>query len=92
MSRGILSKILFILLLLTLIFKSGYSQVVSSHPIRIMFYNVENFFDIYDDSLTDDNEFLPDGLMRWNLTRYKKKTYSLYKTIIASGEWEPPPV
>jgi exonuclease III len=30
--------------------------------------------------------------MRWNLTRYKKKTYSLYKTIIASGEWEPPPV
>jgi exonuclease III len=92
MSRGILSKILFILLLLTLIFKSGYSQVVSSHPIRIMFYNVENFFDIYDDSLTDENEFLPNGLMRWNLTRYNKKTYSLYKTIIASGEWEPPAV
>jgi hypothetical protein len=63
MSRGILLEILFILLLPTLIFKSGYSQVVSSHPVRIMFYNVENFFDIYDDSLTDDNEFLPDGLI-----------------------------
>lgn len=55
-----------------------------------MFYNVENFFDIYDDSLTDDNDFLPSGLMRWNLTRYNKKLNSLYKTIIAAGGWEPP--
>ena len=92
MSGGILPEISFILLLLTLNFKSGYSQVMPSQPVRIMFYNVENFFDIYDDSLTDDNGFLPDGLMRWNLTRYKKKTNSLYKTIIAAGEWEPPPV
>jgi hypothetical protein len=57
-----------------------------------MFYNVENFFDIYDDSLTDDNGFLPDGVMRWNSVRYEKKTNSLYKTIIAAGEWEPPAV
>jgi hypothetical protein len=55
-----------------------------------MFYNVENFFDTYDDTLTDDNDFLPDGLMRWNLTRYERKLNSLYKTIIAAGEWEPP--
>ncbi len=27
-----------------------------------MFYNVENLFDIYDDSLTDDNDFLPTGI------------------------------
>lgn len=55
-----------------------------------MFYNTENFFDTYDDSLTADNDFLPDGLMRWNLTRYNKKINSLYKTIMAAGEWEPP--
>ena len=55
-----------------------------------MFYNVENFFDTYDDSLTDDNDFLPDGLMRWNLTRYNRKINSLFKTIIAAGEWDPP--
>jgi len=28
--------------------------------------------------------------MRWNLTRYNKKINSLYKTIVAAGEWEPP--
>ena len=59
-------------------------------PIRMMFYNVENFFDIHDDSLTDDNDFLPHGLMRWNYERYKQKIISLYKVITAAGEWSPP--
>jgi hypothetical protein len=57
-----------------------------------MFYNVENLFDIYDDPLTDDNAFLPDGLLRWNLTRYNKKINSIYKVIAAAGEWDPPAV
>jgi len=92
MSGEIFPGISVALLLLTLTFNSGNSQVVISQPVRIMFYNVENFFDIYDDSLTEDNGFLPDGLMRWNLKRYNKKTNSLYKTIIAAGEWDPPAV
>jgi endonuclease/exonuclease/phosphatase family metal-dependent hydrolase len=92
MSGRIVPEISFALLLLILSFNKGYSQVERSQPVRIMFYNVENFFDIYDDSITDDNGFLPDGLMRWNLDRYNKKTNSLYKTILAAGEWEPPAI
>jgi endonuclease/exonuclease/phosphatase family metal-dependent hydrolase len=92
MSRGIFPYVLVVLLLLIFINNSGYSQEVISHPVRIMFYNVENLFDVYNDSLTDDNEFLPEGLMRWNLTRYNKKINSLYKTIIAAGEWTPPEI
>jgi hypothetical protein len=61
-------------------------------PVRLMFYNVENLFDTADDTLKDDDEFLPDGLMRWNRTRYTKKINSVYKTIIAAGEWNPPAV
>jgi len=79
-------------LLLILTSNKGYSQVTVFQPVRIMFYNVENLFDIYDDTLKDDNDFLPDGLMRWNLTRYNKKINSLYKTIVAAGEWNPPAV
>ena len=92
MSRGIFPDILVLYLLLALTLQTGYSQETISKPVRFMFYNVENFFDIYDDSLTDDNGFLPDGVMRWNSVRYEKKTNSLYKTIIAAGEWEPPAV
>lgn len=57
---------------------------------RFMFYNTENLFDVYNDPLTADDDFLPAGAMRWTITRYKKKINSLYKTIIAAGEWEPP--
>jgi len=68
----------------------AYSQTSEQQGIRIMFYNVENLFDTYDDSLTADNDFLPDGIMRWNQLRYHKKINALFKTIIAAGEWEPP--
>lgn len=63
-----------------------------SLPVRLMFYNAENLFDTADDPLKDDDEFLPGGLMRWNNTRYTKKINSIYKTIIAAGEWNPPAI
>jgi hypothetical protein len=92
MSKGILTGITGTLVLLTIIINRGYSQDVRFPPVRLMFYNVENLFDIYDDTLKDDNDFLPGGLMRWNFTRYNKKINSLYKTIVAAGEWNPPEV
>ena len=92
MSKGIFAEFLFALLMIVFLNKSIYSQVTTPQSVRIMFYNVENFFDIYDDSLTDDNDFLPNGLMRWNSERYNRKTNSLYKTIVAAGEWEPPAI
>ena len=81
--------ILFLFIILT---KRGYSQDNGSQPVRLMFYNVENLFDIYHDTLKDDIDFLPGGLMRWNITRYNKKINSIYKTIVAAGEWNPPAV
>jgi hypothetical protein len=92
MYRLNLPKEALFIVLLTLSIKPVSCQGPDSHKVRIMFYNVENLFDTYDDSLTDDNDFLPDGLMRWNLTRYNKKISTLYKTIIATGEWEPPAI
>jgi len=63
-----------------------------SFPVMVMFYNVENLFDTFDDPLTEDDEFLPDGLMRWNQSRYNKKINSVYKVIIAAGGWNPPAI
>jgi predicted extracellular nuclease len=84
----IFSVPLFLVLLLVDI--SG--QNPQPDKLRIVFYNVENFFDIKDDSLTEDNSFLPGGVMRWNYSRYSKKLNSLYKTIVAAGEWEVPAI
>jgi predicted extracellular nuclease len=84
-----ISGILSLIIILTI---RGYSQGNGNQPVRVMFYNVENLFDSFNDTLKNDEDFLPGGLMRWNLTRYNKKINSVYKTIIAAGEWNPPAV
>ena len=58
---------------------------------RIMFYNTENLFDAWDDSLSvGDDEYLPKSTRHWNYTRYKLKLNNIAKTILAAGEWQPP--
>ncbi len=57
---------------------------------RIVFYNVENFFDPYPDSTIDYNEFVPDGDRHWNHSRYKTKRNQVYKVITAIGGWKLP--
>jgi len=57
-----------------------------------MFWNVENTFDTEDDPNTDDDDFLPGGVMRWTESRYWKKINDIYKTITAAGEWTTPDI
>ncbi len=69
---------------------TAFGQDTTLSHDRLMFYNVENLFDASDDSMTDDREFLPGGAKGWSLSKYKRKTEGLYKTIMAAGEWDPP--
>ena len=48
----------FSLLLLLTIHEKACAQ--TPRPFRVMFYNVENFFDVIDNPATDDDEFTPD--------------------------------
>jgi hypothetical protein len=57
---------------------------------RIAFYNVENLFDIFNDSLTNDDEFTPEGERHWNNKKFYQKLNNIYKVILGIGEWNPP--
>lgn len=59
---------------------------------RIMFYNVENLFDNQNDSTTNDDEFLPNGLKHWTKKKYEKKINNIASTIIGVGGWDPPEI
>ena len=59
---------------------------------RVMFWNVENLFDIYDDSLTNDDEFTPYGIRAWSYPRYKQKINNIYKVFMAAGNPDPPEI
>jgi len=56
----------------------------------IMFYNVENFFDVKDDSLKNDDDFLPNSVRRWSYTRMMQKMNNISKVILNAGGWNPP--
>lgn len=58
--------------------------------LRICFYNVENLFDTQDDTLTRDEEFLPEGRKGWNDFRYREKLTNTAKTLLAVGYENPP--
>jgi endonuclease/exonuclease/phosphatase family metal-dependent hydrolase len=56
-----------------------------------LFYNTENLFDCFDDTLsTGDDDFTPNGNRHWHYSRYKDKLSKIAKVILASGEWTPP--
>lgn len=52
-----------------------------------MFYNVENLFDLRDDSLKADEDFLPESPRKWNYTKYRKKQLDISRVLCAIGEW-----
>lgn len=70
---------------------NSYSQDETvKNEFTFMFYNTENFFDCEDDSLTNDDEFTPEGARRWNQARLHSKAERLAKVILAAGKWNPP--
>ena len=60
--------------------------------LRFVFYNVENLFDPFDDSLTADEEFLPGGTRGWTWNRFEDKLNRIHKVLIAMGGWMPPDI
>ncbi len=83
-------KKVIVLLLTFFLFFLIVAQSHENKNFKIMCYNVENFFDCVDDSLTDDSEYLPTGMRGWNTTKYNKKQANIGKVITAIGGWEAP--
>lgn len=85
---------LFAALLLSLLTWSASS---SSQPrpraagdLRLMFYNLENFFSPFADSLNPQKEFAENTPRRWTWDRFTKKTTAVFKVIVAVGGAAPP--
>lgn len=61
-----------------------------NQTVRVMFYNVENLFDTQDDPQTDDQEFLPNGELKWDEMRYQKKLKRIAWVISNIADWDFP--
>lgn len=77
-------------LIATLLLTTYTAGIVSQNDFRIMFYNVENLFDTSDDPLKEDDDFLPDGFMRWTPWKYWEKLRNITRVITAVGGMQSP--
>ncbi len=81
----------FLIIALVFVFCSAFSQDIAD-SYKIMFYNVENLFDTFDDTLINDEEFLPEGDRFWSNHKYYTKLNQIYKVVVAVGGWNPPAI
>ncbi len=86
--------LIFLILTLSNILKAQELQAYEfpRGDMRIMFYNAENLFDTYDDSLKRDEDFTPEGAKHWSYKKYQKKLYNISKVITAVGQWDLPDI
>ncbi len=82
------NKILLFLLFL-LAGKIGYTQSQDT-GYSLLFYNVENLFDIENTPGKADDEFTPDGARHWRYSQLNQKLLNLSKVILSASGWSPP--
>lgn len=63
-----------------------------AREFKIMFYNLENLFDPFDDSLKNDEEYVPGGMRGWTWKKFERKLQNTSKVIINAGGWRPPEI
>ncbi|KAF0238771.1 MAG: hypothetical protein FD181_772 [Prolixibacteraceae bacterium] len=81
-----------LLVLLSFYFSQfSYSQQ-NTGKFSILFYNVENLFDTYDNPETEDNYFTPEGEYRWTGKRMNLKLLNISKAILGASGWNVPDI
>jgi predicted extracellular nuclease len=68
------------------------AQKRGTNAIRLVFYNTENLFDSFDDSLTSDNEYTARGMRGWSYNKFQRKLINISKVFMGIGGWEAPEI
>ena len=81
-----MKRIFSIFLTLVILVTSVNAQEKGKKNYVVGFYNLENLFDIYDDPVKNDSEFLPEGKNKWTEAKYQKKLQNMAKVIRSMKE------
>ncbi|MDR2125744.1 MAG: hypothetical protein LBP63_02790 [Prevotellaceae bacterium] len=81
-----------IIIILIIFLKSNEYISAQTSQFRVMFFNVENYFDTFDDDKTLDEDFTPTGSYHWTWEKFLAKRNALAKIIIAVGEGKAPSI
>ena len=79
-------------LIFFLILYSSKAQTGKTDELNLLFYNVENLFDIKDDPLTEDDDLIPEGDKHWTTKRLELKLNNISKVILSASGWNAPEI
>ena len=68
-------------LIFTLFLAAFVVMCFAQKPYKVMFYNLENFFDTINDPEVHDDEFTPEGPKKWNSAKYYKKLGNIERVL-----------
>lgn len=60
----------------------------TKNSFRVVFYNLENYFDPYVDSSLSYNEFSYNGDLHWTNKKFTEKTKNIFKVFQALSTWD----
>jgi predicted extracellular nuclease len=86
--QGLLKWFLLIVFFLCQIFE----PVKAQDDHYILFYNLENLYDTFDNPNSNDGAFTPQGENHWTIKRFSKKILLIYKAIIAGCKGQFPDI
>lgn len=75
-----------LVLTIFLFLNTGSGQKSQVKEYLVMFWNLENYFDTFDDPATSDDEFTPFGDRFWSWKKFITKRNNIAKVIISAGE------
>ena len=68
-------------ILVFLFFAISLTVYAQTKPYKIVFYNLENFFDTVNDPEVLDDEFTPEGHKKWTQDKYDKKLHNMERVF-----------
>lgn len=85
------NKFLLLPVFFLLFHQVSFSQT-AQEEVSILFYNVENLFDLIDDPQTEDDTYTPIGELHWTSKRLNQKLLNISKVILGASGWNVPDI
>ncbi|MBT3383822.1 MAG: hypothetical protein HN778_00165 [Prolixibacteraceae bacterium] len=79
-------------MLFTFLFSCTSEKNKVRRNLTLVFYNVENLFDLQDEAGKSDEEFTPESEKKWNQERYDKKLEDISKVLSSINENDLPEI
>lgn len=70
---------------------NSFPQEISKES-SILFYNVENLFDIIDNPITEDDNYTPRGDLHWTASKLNNKLLNISKVVLSAAGYNVPDI